>query len=153
MQIAGLVETHAAGTLHDRFQDYRGNAAMVLFGQPGEIGNIVVIPVIVKATLRRAGEQMLRQVAAPQAVHRVFRIADRHGGKRIAVITALQREEFLPRLSASQPVLQRHFHRHFDGDRAGIGEEHALQRLGRHGDQLAAQLHGWRMGDAAKHHV
>ena len=57
------------------------------------------------------------------------------------------------RVALRLPVLQRHFHRHFNGDGTGIGEEHALKAFRRHRHQLAAQGDRGRVNDPAEHHV
>ncbi len=69
LQIARMVKAHPARTLHNRLEDHRGNVAMVLLRQPGEVAEIGIIPCISETALRRSGKQMLRQIATPQAVH------------------------------------------------------------------------------------
>ncbi len=132
LQIARMVKTHSPGTLNDGFQNHRGQLPPMLLDQPDKILCITRIPLVIKTALRRRGEMVFRQVAAPQAVHGIIRIAYRHRGKGIAVITAFERQKLLTRLASPKPVLQRHFHRDFNGDRAGIGQKYTFQRVWRH---------------------
>ena len=55
-------------------------------------------------------------------------IGDRHGAERVAVIAAAEAHEAVAlALPGIEPVLDRHLHRDLDRDRAGIGEEHAVE--------------------------
>lgn len=72
LQIARMVETHAARTLHNRLQNDGCQLPVMLFYQPGEIIEIRLVPFIIKAAGRGRRKVMLGQIAAPQAVHRVF---------------------------------------------------------------------------------
>lgn len=98
--------------------------------QASEGDKIRLVPFGVESALRCGGKQVLRQIAAVQAVHRGIRIAYRHGAKGIAVVALTQGEEALARFAARLPVLQRHLQCHLDGNGAGVGQKHALQRLG-----------------------
>ena len=69
------------------------------------------------------------------------------------MITIAKGQKTLTRFTFSLPVLQRHFHRHFHRYGTGVCEKNALQGFWRHRHQFAAQLDGWRMGNAAKHHM
>jgi hypothetical protein len=49
------------------------------------------------------------------------------------MIAALEGDDPAPAADAAiAPILQRHFERHFDGDRTGIAEEHAVEAAWRH---------------------
>jgi Histidine ammonia-lyase len=91
--------------------------------------------------------------AAAMYRHGVIRVTDRHRAEGISVIAVAEGEETLARFTFSVPVLQRHFHRHFDGHGAGIRQEHALQRIGGHRHQATAKVNRRLMGDPAEHHV
>ena len=69
------------------------------------------------------------------------------------MIAVAEGEKALARVSLRLPVLQRHFHRHFDGDGAGIGEEHAFEAFRGHRHQLAAQGDRGRVGNPTEHDV
>ncbi len=61
-------------------------------------------------------------------MHALFRVANRHSGKGVAVIAVAKVNDALAfGLATVDPVLAGHFERHFDCDRAGISEEDALQ--------------------------
>ncbi|MNE76097.1 hypothetical protein D3C80_1723110 [compost metagenome] len=148
-----MVDAHAACALDYRLQDHRSHFSGMLLQQRGERRNIIFIPDLVETALRRGGEQVRRQITLIKAVHRIVRIAHRHRAKCIAVITVAQGQNALSPFPASLPVLQRHLQRHLYRHRAGICQEHALQRLRCHCHQTAAQGNGRRMGNAAEHHV
>ena len=148
-----MVHPHPARALYDRFEDHRGDVVTVRGHQAGKGHHIHFIPLAVKAALRRGGEQVIRQIALPQAVHRVLRIADRHRAEGIAVIAIAEGQETSTRLAFRLPVLQGHFHRHLNRHRTGISEENALQRFRSHCHQLAAQGHRRGVSDPAEHDV
>ena len=148
-----MIHPHAAGALHDGLENDRCDLIPMGRHQAGKRHHIPFIPLAAKAALRRRGEQIIRQIALPQAVHGVIRIADRHRAKGIAVVAIAEGEKTPPRFAFCLPVLQGHLHGHFHRDRTGVGEEYALQRRRGHRHQLAAQRHRRRVGDTAKHHV
>ncbi len=86
LQVARVIEAHAASALNQRFEDHGGDLLVVGRQQAGEGDEVRLIPVVVEGALRRRGEQVLRQVAVIQAVHAVMRIAHRHGTEGIAVV-------------------------------------------------------------------
>ena len=65
----GVVHPHAARALNNRLEDHRGDFMAVGGHQTGERRHIPLIPVAVEAALRRRGEEVIRQIALPQAVH------------------------------------------------------------------------------------
>jgi hypothetical protein len=61
-------------------------------------------------------------------VHAVLGIAHRHGSRGVAVIGAAEGEEAGAAAGAAiEPVLQRHFQCHLDGDRTGVAEKHPVE--------------------------
>ncbi len=70
LQPLRMVHPHAARPLDDRFEDHRGDFVTMRGHQAGKRYHIHLVPLAVKAALRRGGEQVIRQVALPQAVHR-----------------------------------------------------------------------------------
>ncbi|MND89453.1 hypothetical protein D3C80_815110 [compost metagenome] len=152
-KVSRVIDAHAARPLDHRFQDHRRHFTGVLFQQRGERGDIIFIPGLIETALRRGSEQVRREIALIQAVHRVVRIAYRHRAEGIAVIAVTQGQNALPPFPARLPVLQRHLQRHFHRHRSGIRQEHALQRFRRHSDQLATQFNRGGVGNAAEHHV
>ena len=148
-----MVHAHAASALHNRFKDHCRNFVAMCGHQTGKRHHIQFVPFAAHPTLRSGCKQVIRQITLPQTVHRVVRIADRHRAESIAVITVTKCQETLTGFTFGLPVLQRHFHRDFHGDRTRIREKNALQRLGRHRHQLATQRNSRGMGNAAKHHV
>ena len=133
-----MVHPHSAGALDDRFEDHRGDVVAMRRHQPREADHVHLVPLAVETALRGRGKQVFRQIAFPQAVHRVVRIAHRHRPEGIPMIAVAEGEEALARFTLRVPVLQRHFHRHFHRHGAGIGQEHALQRFRRHRHQATA---------------
>ncbi len=130
-QVFRGINAHAAGALHDRFENDRGQFRPVPFDQLRERGDVGVIPFAIVAAIRRRCKKMLRQNAGEQMMHPGVRITDRHGSGGIAVVAVADGQQPRSfRIPAGVPVLNGHLDRHFDADRSGIAQEHALQRLG-----------------------
>ena len=147
------VRMEAAGALQHRLQN-DGGELLAMGGKIGfelRAGGVQHGRVAIRR--RRARREALRrQMVAEAFVQAVVGIADRHGGKGVAVVAAAQGEEAdALRLTPGLPVLQGHFHGDFDGDRAGVAEEHAVQLAGRQRGQLRGQLRRRRMRQAAEH--
>ncbi len=97
---------------------------------------------------------VLGQRALEQGVHALFRIAHRHRGEGVAVIAALEGEEFgAAALAPVQVELHGHLHGHLDRHRAGVGEEHPLERRSQQGAQPRRQAQGRLVRQPAEHHV
>ncbi len=138
LQPLGVIDPHSARALHNRFENNGGNLVAMGRHQPREAHHVHLVPFAVEAALRGWRKQVFRQVAFPQAVHGVVRIAHRHRPEGVAVIAVAEGEEPLARFALRMPVLQRHFHRYFHGHRAGVGQENTLQRFRRHRYQATA---------------
>ena len=153
LQVARVVEAHAAGPLDDGLQHDGGDLLVMIRHQGGQLHHAIFIPLCVEAAARRLHKQLLGQEPLVELVHAAVGVGDAHGAEGIPVITAAQAEEAGSGGALGVPVLLGHLERHLHRHRAGIGEEHPIQP-GR-GDlhQLAAQLDGGGMGQAAKHHV
>ena len=124
-----------------------GDFVRMLRQQHVERGNMFVAG-------RQIDQIMLRQQARKQRVHAVLGIAHRHGARGVAVIAALEgNEPCSPLHAAIDPELQRHLQRHFDGDRAGIGKEHAIEIARQQRRQPPRQRQGLLVHQPAEHHV
>ena len=153
-QVLRVVKAHAAGALHDRFQNHCRHFVAVLFQQAAQGIQIPLVPVVVVAHRRRVREQVLGQHLAEQMVHAVDRVAGGHGPEGVTVVAVAQRDQtVLLGLPLAEPVLQRHLDRHLHGHRATVGQEHLVERFRRHPHQALAQLHRRLVGDATEHHV
>ena len=64
-----MVHPHSARALNNRLEDHRGDFMTMGGHQSGERRHIPLIPVAVEAALRRRGEEVIRQITLPQAVH------------------------------------------------------------------------------------
>ncbi len=104
-QRVGAVEFHAAGALHQRFDDDGGEAAALLGQQRVERRERQLVP-------GQIGYQLRRHVPGQNPMHALFGIADRHGAERVAVIAVAERQEAVaPGFAAVQPILHCHLHR------------------------------------------
>src|SRR5437870_9932640 len=96
------MHAHAAGALHERLDDYRGNLALAE----------------AQRMLKRFGNERndIRLEKEWLVVAEECRVAaDGHGAERVAVVTAFEADEARPpRLAALAPVLVRHLQRDFD---------------------------------------
>ena len=102
----------------------------------------------------RAGrEDLLGQHSGEERVHPADRVADAHRRERVAVVAAADGEHPPPRTPGSRVHLPGHLERHLDRHRAGVGEEHVLQPVGRELQQPSPQRDGRLVGEAAEHHV
>ncbi|CHM48099.1 Uncharacterised protein [Salmonella enterica subsp. enterica serovar Typhi] len=146
-----MIYAHPARALNDRFQNHGGYFMAMRGHQAGKWRDVAFIPFAIHPALRRRREQIFRQIAFPQAVHGVIRIAHRHRAERVAMITVAKRQKTLTRFATSLPVLQRHLHGHFYRHRTRVGQKDTLQRFRRYRDQLTAQIHRRLMGYAAEH--
>ena len=82
----GVMETHAAGALHQRLDDQAGDAVGVPRQHQFE-------RIAARRVRRQIDDDMLRQQAAEHIVHAGVRIAHRHRAGGVAVIAALERDE------------------------------------------------------------
>jgi len=124
------IKAHAAGPLHDRFEDDGGDLVMVRRDQPAKRSDLAFLPGAVAGRGRRLGEVVLGQYVCKEVVHPGIGIADRHGTGRVAMIAAPNREHLLlVQKPLRLPVLDRHFHGDFDAHGTRIAEEHLFQGL------------------------
>ncbi len=101
---------------------------------------------------RQICDEMFGQHTGKEGMHALFGIADRHGGDGIAVITALEGHEFgASAHTLVKPVLRRHLHRHFDGDRTAVAEEDAAELFRQKIAQASGQRQHLFVDKAAQH--
>ena len=119
-----VVKAHAAGALYQRFGDDGGHL-MRMGGEKGvERRGLFGVG-------RQFGDQLFGDRTLEQRVHALIRVADRHGGQRVAVIAALEGNEARPAASAVvDPVLHGDLHRDLDRNRTGFGKEHMAEIAG-----------------------
>ena len=121
LEHARIVKAHAAGALHQRLDDDGGDLL-------GSLGQHRLERRRARVVDRKIDDDLLRQQAAEGGVEAAFRVGNRHGAGGVAVIAALERNDAAAAADAAiAPVLHRHFQGDFDGDRAGIAEEHAVK--------------------------
>jgi hypothetical protein len=149
-QITRVVKAHAAGALHHRFDDHRGQ----LVGMPGQLllERRAVAGVVIAWHLR--GEHLGGQDVGPQRVHAAVGIADAHRRERVAVVAAPPgHQPVFAGQAAAAPVLQRHLHRDFHRHRPGVTEEDRLQPGGGDVHQQLGQPGRRFVGEATEHDV
>ena len=150
VQVAGVVEAHAACTLHDGLDDHRGQLVGMCLDQPRQLRDVVLL----ERGRGRSGEHLPRQHVAPERVHATVRVADAHRAEGVAVVAAAPGHQ--PVLGRAPPrplVLQTHLDRDLDRDRAGVAEEDVLEPGGGDVDEEPGQLDGRTVREAAEHHV
>ena len=104
--------------------------------------------------VRQVDDEMLRQQAGEQRVHAGVGIAHRHRAGGVAVIAALEGDELVaPAHAAIDPVLHRHLHGDLDRDRAGVGEEHAVEIARQQRRQPPRQRQRLLVHQPAEHHM
>ena len=71
-----------------------------------------------RAIARQIADELGREDAREFGVHPFLRVADRHGGESVAMVAAAKAQDFRAASNAPvHPVLNRHLHGDFDGDR------------------------------------
>ncbi|MNM38091.1 hypothetical protein D3C81_488390 [compost metagenome] len=153
LQVAGMIETHAACPLHDGFEHDGGYLFVAIGNQLRQLYDAALVPLGVEATAGRFDKMVLGQEALVELVHAAIRIADAHGAEGVTVIAAPQGDELGAGRSPGVPVLLGHLECHLHRHRPRICQKDPIQP-GR-GDlhQLATQRHRRGMGQPAKHHV
>ena len=153
-QVFGVVEPHAAGSLHDRFDDHGGQLFVMLFDDFGHRREIAVVPLLSEPDSRLRREKLYRQPSGKDRMHSGDRIAYRHGVPRVAVIAAAdRRQRIFARRALRIHVLHRHFHGDLDGHRPAVAVENFLQPVGGQAYQLAGQFDGGSVRQSAEHDV
>ena len=150
VQVAGVVETHPAGTLHDRFNDHCGQLVSVLGHGVSELLHVGVVQV------HRWwwDEHLPGQDVCPHRVHPAVGIAHAHCPEGVTVIaTAPGEHSALAGAAQRTPVLQGHLDRHLHRHRAGVGEEHVAQWSWSDLHQAAGQPDRGLVGQPSEHHV
>ncbi len=141
------MEAHAAGALHQRLDDDAGDLVGVPLEQAVEGRDARLV-------LRQLDDVMLGQKPAEQRVHAGVGIAHRHRAGGVAVIAARKARNFAARAHAAvEPELHRHLHGDLDRDRAGLGEEHAVEIARQQRRQPARQRERLLVHEPAEHHV
>ncbi len=153
LQVAGVIEAHAASPLHDGLKHDGGDLLVMIRHERRQLHHALLVPLGVEATARRFDKMVLGQESLVELVHAAIGVADAHGAEGVAVITAAQGDKFGSGRPFGVPVLLRHLERHFHRYRAGIRQKDPIQPLRSELHQLAAELDRWGVGEAAKHHV
>ncbi len=142
-----MVKPHAAGALHQRFDNESRERLGVAFQR-------LLQRVRARVVRRQRDTHMFRQHAAKERMHALVRIAHRHGTGGVAMIAAAERDEAGARpLPAIAPELDRHLERDLDRDRARIGEEHPVEVARQHVHQAAREAQRRLVHQPAEHHV
>jgi hypothetical protein len=141
------MKNHAARALHQRFDDNRCKFLRMARDERRKLRGAFSIA-------RQIGDDVLRQYTGEALVHAFVGIADRHGRECVAVIGALEGEEFAAaRNPLVEPELRRHFERYFDRDRATVGKEHAFEIARQERGKPCREPHRRRMHETAEHHM
>ncbi len=107
-----VMKDHPAGALHQWLYQNAGQFFRMAFEERVEGGDALFVA-------RQIDDVMLGQQTGEQRMHAFFGIAHRHRSKGVAVIAALEGEEFRASADAFvQPILGRHLHGDFHGHRA-----------------------------------
>ena len=102
-----------------------------------------------RSTMRCSGSSPRNSV-----VHAGVGIAHRHRAGGVAVIAALEGDELGAAADAAvEPVLHRHLHRDLDRDRAGLGEEHAVEIARQQRREPPRQRQRLLVHQPAEHHM
>ena len=143
------MEPHAARALDQGLDDHRGQLVLP-FARA-----IDRAPLRLRASRGRSAKICFGSQPSKCACMLFLGVAHRHRPQGVAVIALAERQEAdAAALPAIQPRLDRHLHRHLDGDRAGVGEEHVVQiGRGSKARQPLRQPLGRFMGKAAEHDV
>jgi hypothetical protein len=103
---------------------------------------------------RQSGDDLVGHDAGEQAVHALFRVANRHRRQGVAMIAASEGQELGPALYPLIDLeLQRHLHGDLDRDRTALGEEDVVQVARQQLRQARRQAIGRLVRQAAEHHV
>ena len=101
--------------------------------------------------------ELLQQKPFEVGMHAVFRIANAHRARRVAVVCVLKTDELITRRFSSRrtirPVLHRHLHRHFDSNGARIAQEDTVAITIKACRQPLGQTNRLIVHDSAHHHV
>ena len=152
LQITGVVNAHAAGTLYHRFQNNGCNLTTVLFQHGAHCGHILFLQRALERALWGGGEVVFCQHTSEQGMHAIDRITGSHGPKGIAVIAVTQRQQLvLAGLPLAQPELQRHLDGNLNRHRTTVCQKDLLQRRRGERHQGLAELDGRLMGQTTKH--
>ena len=121
-----IMHDHATGALHQRLDDHRRTFS----GMPGQKGLKILK---ISVALGQRHHMLLRQNALEQGVHALFRIADRHGTKSVAMIAAKETHN-TPAFwfAAVGPILNGHLQRNLDRNRARLGKKHPFKWIRQH---------------------
>ena len=91
---------------------------------------------------------------AAEQVEEARAAAKRHGAQRVAVIAAVEGDEYAPpRLAAIGPILVGDLQRHLHRGRAVVGEEDASEIARQETGQRRCQIDRRPMGEACEHHM
>jgi hypothetical protein len=91
---------------------------------------------------------------AAEQVEEARAAAKRHGAQGVAVIAAVEGDEYAPpRLAAIGPILEGDLQRHLHRGGAVVGEEDAGKVAGQEARKRGGEIDGRLMGEACKHHM
>jgi len=120
-QIIRRIEPHSARTLNDGFEDHRCKLVAVSGQLLRQVRDVPLLEGLVEAAGRALGEDVLFERRTEEIVHAADRIADRHRGKGIAVVTAPYRQQAtLLGLPLCEPILPGHLDCDLDRNRTRI---------------------------------
>ena len=85
-EIVRRVKAHSSCTLYYRFNNHCGNLSVVAFKLHAEISDILVGARVIKSAGGHLSKVLLLYCSLEERVHACNWIADRHGGKGVAVI-------------------------------------------------------------------
>ena len=149
-----MIEPHAAGSLHDGFEDKcRQFFVMGFYGFPkrSDTGGI---PFVVESAGGRRDKIAGGERIPENGVHTSYRVAHRHGIPSVAMIPRPYGDEVAFRgLSAGVPILYSHFHGDFDRYGTRIAIKYVLHGRGYDLQKQFPEVDRRLVGESTEHDV
>ena len=159
LQVDRVIHAHAAGALHQRFENHRRSLLRVAFERffhIAEAASRVVLPGFAGRAVKTIGRLdhywLHQQRRIGIAIHAFA--ADAERAERFTVIAITETDEFrFRRLAGVAPVMRTHFQADLDRAAAVVGIEAAREPLRCHRAELLRQPHHRLVREAAEHDV
>mgnify|MGYP000052675404 CR=1 FL=1 len=155
----GIVHAHAAGALHERLDDDRGDFIMAIGEECCDLGDTSSCDVdsgLVRCALIGVGRVDRDHIHQQRAIDRFIElhVTDRQRAECFAVIAVAQRDEAsLARPADILPIVKTHLHRDFDRSRATVGKEATIETLRCAAGEFRRKLRRRFVREAGEHGV